>query len=78
LEVIGSGVILSEYFFVYLSKNLPTMILLGLAIAPGLAICVYIFLKGIYDKVPKRFLLLSFRHSFHYTVLFYRISSNLA
>lgn len=36
------------------------MILLGLAIAPGLAICVYIFLKDIYNKEPKRLLLLSF------------------
>ena len=36
------------------------MILLGLSIAPGLAICVYIFLKDIYNKEPKRLLLFSF------------------
>lgn len=36
------------------------MVLLGLAIAPGLAICLYIFLKDIYNKEPKRLLFLSF------------------
>jgi RsiW-degrading membrane proteinase PrsW (M82 family) len=36
------------------------MVLLGLAIAPGLAICIYIFLKDIYNKEPKRLLLASF------------------
>ena len=36
------------------------MTLLALAIAPGLAICIYIFLKDIYNKEPKRILLASF------------------
>jgi len=36
------------------------MVLLGLSIAPGLAICLYIFLKDIYNKEPKRLLLFSF------------------
>lgn len=36
------------------------MVLLGLAIAPGLAICFYIFLKDIYNKEPKRLLIASF------------------
>jgi protease PrsW len=36
------------------------MTLLALAIAPGLAICIYIFLKDIYNKEPKRLLLASF------------------
>ncbi len=36
------------------------MTLLALAIAPGLAICFYIFLKDIYNKEPKRLLLASF------------------
>ena len=37
-----------------------TMTLLALAIAPGIAICLYIFLKDIYNKEPKRLLLASF------------------
>lgn len=36
------------------------MTLLALAIAPGIAICIYIFLKDIYNKEPKRLLLASF------------------
>jgi RsiW-degrading membrane proteinase PrsW (M82 family) len=36
------------------------MTLLALAIAPGLAICIYIFLKDIYNKEPKRLLIASF------------------
>lgn len=36
------------------------MTLLALAIAPGLAICIYIFLKDIYNREPKRLLLASF------------------
>lgn len=36
------------------------MTLLALAIAPGLAICLYIFLKDIYNKEPKRLLVASF------------------
>jgi len=36
------------------------MTLLALAIAPGIAICLYIFLKDIYNKEPKRLLLASF------------------
>lgn len=36
------------------------MKLLALAIAPGIAICIYIFLKDIYNKEPKRLLLASF------------------
>lgn len=36
------------------------MTLLALAIAPGLAICLYIFLKDIYNKEPKRTLVASF------------------
>ena len=36
------------------------MTLLALAIAPGIAICVYIFLKDIYNKEPKRLLAASF------------------
>jgi RsiW-degrading membrane proteinase PrsW (M82 family) len=36
------------------------MVLLGLSIAPGLAICLYIFLQDIYNKEPKRLLLFSF------------------
>lgn len=36
------------------------MILLALAIAPGIAICLYIFLKDIYNKEPRRLLLASF------------------
>lgn len=36
------------------------MVLLGLSIAPGLAICLYIFLKDIYNKEPKRLLVFSF------------------
>jgi RsiW-degrading membrane proteinase PrsW (M82 family) len=36
------------------------MTLLALAIAPGLAICLYIFLKDIYNKEPKRILFSSF------------------
>ncbi len=36
------------------------MTLLALAIAPGLAICLYIFLKDIYNKEPKRLLFFSF------------------
>lgn len=36
------------------------MTLLALAIAPGIAICMYIFLKDIYNKEPKRLLLASF------------------
>lgn len=36
------------------------MTLLALAIAPGIAICFYIFLKDIYNKEPKRLLLASF------------------
>ena len=36
------------------------MKLLALAIAPGIAICIYIFLKDIYNKEPKRLLIASF------------------
>jgi RsiW-degrading membrane proteinase PrsW (M82 family) len=36
------------------------MTLLALAIAPGIAICLYIFLKDIYNKEPKRLLIASF------------------
>jgi len=36
------------------------MTLLALAIAPGLAICLYIFFKDIYNKEPKRTLAASF------------------
>lgn len=36
------------------------MTLLALAIAPGLAICVFIFLKDIYNKEPKWLLIASF------------------
>ncbi|HLF47305.1 MAG TPA: GNAT family N-acetyltransferase [Chitinophagaceae bacterium] len=36
------------------------MTLLALAIAPGLAICLYIFLKDTHNKEPKRLLLASF------------------
>jgi RsiW-degrading membrane proteinase PrsW (M82 family) len=36
------------------------MTLLALAIAPGLAICLYIFLKDIYNKEPKKLLAASF------------------
>jgi len=36
------------------------MTLLALAIAPGIAICIYIFLKDIYNKEPKLLLLASF------------------
>lgn len=36
------------------------MMLLALAIAPGFAICIYIFLKDIYNKEPGRLLLISF------------------
>lgn len=36
------------------------MTLLALAIAPGLAICFYIFLKDTYNKEPKRLLIASF------------------
>lgn len=36
------------------------MTLLALAIAPGIAICIYIFLKDIYNKEPKRLLVASF------------------
>jgi len=36
------------------------MILLALAIAPGIAICIYIFLKDIYNKEPGKLLLISF------------------
>jgi protease PrsW len=36
------------------------MTLVALAIAPGLAICIYIFLKDIYNKEPLRILLASF------------------
>jgi len=36
------------------------MTLLALAIAPGIAICLYIFFKDIYNKEPKRILVASF------------------
>lgn len=36
------------------------MVLLALAIAPGIAICIYIFLKDIYNKEPRWLLLASF------------------
>ncbi|MBI1344121.1 MAG: PrsW family intramembrane metalloprotease [Terrimonas sp.] len=36
------------------------MTLLALAIAPGLAVCIYIFLKDIYNKEPKLTLVASF------------------
>ncbi|MEO6313498.1 MAG: PrsW family glutamic-type intramembrane protease [Chitinophagaceae bacterium] len=36
------------------------MLLLALAIAPGLAIILYIYRKDIYDREPKRYLLFSF------------------
>lgn len=36
------------------------MTLLALAIAPGIAICIYIFLKDLYNKEPRRLLLASF------------------
>ena len=36
------------------------MLLLALAIAPGLAIILYIYRKDSYDKEPKRYLLASF------------------
>ena len=36
------------------------MTLLALAIAPGIVICIYIFLKDIYNKEPKRNLVASF------------------
>ena len=36
------------------------MLLLALAIAPGLAICTYIFLKDQYNPEPRRHLLISF------------------
>ena len=36
------------------------MTLLALAIAPGIAICLYIFIKDIYNREPKRLLLASF------------------
>jgi len=41
-------------------RKTTTMTLLALAIAPGLAICIYIFLKDIYNREPKRLLLASF------------------
>ncbi len=34
--------------------------LIALAVAPGIAICLYIYLKDMYNKEPRRFLLLSF------------------
>ena len=49
----------SLLFLSFCSKLAP-MVLLGLSIAPGLAICLYIFLKDIYNKEPKRLLLFSF------------------
>ena len=36
------------------------MTLLALAIAPGIAICLYIFIKDIYNREPKRLLIASF------------------
>jgi len=44
------------------------MVLLGLSIAPGLAICLYIFLKAIYNKEPKRMLLFSFFGTFDFFI----------
>ena len=36
------------------------MLLLALAIAPGLAIILYVYRKDSYDKEPKKYLLVSF------------------
>jgi hypothetical protein len=49
----------SNYYLLFLSfsSKLAVMVLLRLSIAPGLAICLYIFLKDIYNKEPKRLLL---------------------
>src|SRR5215204_6183924 len=46
--------------FLSFSSKFTTMVLLGLSIAPGLAICLYILLKDVYNKEPKRLLLFSF------------------
>lgn len=34
--------------------------LIALAVAPGIAICLYIYIKDMYNKEPRKFLLLSF------------------
>lgn len=53
-------IVLSTQVLSLSSPKTSTMILLALAIAPGIAICLYIFLKDIYNKEPKRLLLASF------------------
>src|SRR5215203_6718725 len=36
------------------------MVLFGLAIAPGIAICLYIFFKDEYNREPRRHIIISF------------------
>ncbi|RYY41206.1 MAG: PrsW family intramembrane metalloprotease [Chitinophagaceae bacterium] len=43
----------------YLSAN-AAMLLIALAAAPGLAICLYVFMRDVHNPEPRRFLILSF------------------
>ncbi len=53
------------------------MTLLALAIAPGIAICIYIFLKDIYNREPKRLLAVSFLFGVAAIIPAYFIESGL-